>query len=154
MASARAPGSSRMSDDTYLFLTLEWLDAAGLVAFDTACQSNRRLKSIWLGVIRGVPDIEAMRILSYSHFWIRWVIDRGVRISSMRVIHSSDDPIRAASFEGIILPGLLSITIDANPDMTDACVRHIAAGCAHLDSIKIADCSRLSWEAQIGRAHV
>ena len=82
MASARAPGSSRICDDTYLLLMLEWLDAAGLVAFDTACQSNRRLTSIWLGVIRGLSDIGAMRGQSYTHFWTRWLIDRGVRTIS------------------------------------------------------------------------
>lgn len=60
MASAQAPGSSRICDDTYLLLMLERLDARGLVAFDVACQSNRRMKPIWLEVIRGVSDIGAM----------------------------------------------------------------------------------------------
>ena len=140
-------GGSRTSDDTYLLLTLEWLDAASLVAFDKACQNNRRLKSVWLGVICGFPDIAALRGVSYTHFWIRWLIDRGARISSMRVIRSRYDPVSAASFEGISLPGLLSITINGSRDMTDTSVRQIAAGCVHLVSIVIANCQRLSWEA-------
>ena len=38
-------GCSRVCDEQLLLLTLEWLDAADLMAFDTATQSNRLMAS-------------------------------------------------------------------------------------------------------------
>ena len=59
-------GCPRMCDDLFLLLTLEWLDAADLVAFDTASLSNRCMKSTWLRVIRSIVDMRPMRGLLYK----------------------------------------------------------------------------------------
>ena len=72
-------------NDQLLLLILEWLDAADLLAFDTATQSNGRMSSTWLRVIRSHADIRPMRGLLYTPLWTRWLIDREVRTSSMRI---------------------------------------------------------------------
>ena len=133
-------GRSRMCDDLFLLLTLEWLDAADLVAFDTASLSNRCMKSTWLRVMRSMVDMRPMRGLLYTAFWIRWLIDRGVRTSSMRVVRCSTDRITDATFEGICVPDLASIVIGDGCGMTDVSVGLIAMGCVNLVSIEMKRC--------------
>ena len=48
-------------NDQLLLLILDWLDAADLMAFDTATQSNGRMSSAWLRVIRSHADIRPTR---------------------------------------------------------------------------------------------
>ena len=133
-------GSSRMCDDLFLLLTLEWLDAADLVAFDTASVSNRCMKSTWLRVIRSIVDMRPMRGLLYTSFWIRWLIDRGVRTSSMRVVQGSADRITDATFEGICVRDLASLVIGDVYGLTDVSVGLIAMGCVNLVSIEMKRC--------------
>ena len=144
---ASAIGTSRMCDDLFLLLTLEWLDAADLVAFDTASLSNRCMKSTWLRVIRSIVDMRPMRGLLYTSFWIRWLIDRGVRTSSMRVVHSSADRITDATFEGICVPDLASLVIGDGCDVTDASVGLIAMGCVNLVSVEMKRCRGVTWRS-------
>ena len=109
---ASAFGCSRVCDERLLLLTLEWLDAADLMVFDTATQSNRRMASAWLRVIRSHVDIRPMRGLLYTPLWIRWMIDRGVRTSSMRIAgRTITDRVTDATFEDICLPELTSIEV-------------------------------------------
>ena len=104
-----APDSLKMCNDTMICLILEWLDATDLVAFDSANQSNRRMKSTWLRVIRSLLDIRPMRGLSYTHFWIRWFIDRGVRMSSMLIDQRAADHVTDATFDGIFCLPVMDI---------------------------------------------
>ena len=67
---ASAFSCSQVCDEQLLLLTLEWLDAADLMAFDTAAQSNGRMSSTWLRVIRSHADIRPMRGLLYTPVWI------------------------------------------------------------------------------------
>ena len=65
-------GWSRLDNDQFLLLTLEWLDAVDIMTFDIISQSNRRLAPTWLRVIRSHADIRPMRGLLYTPVWIRW----------------------------------------------------------------------------------
>ena len=101
-------------NEQLLLLILDWLDAADLMAFDTATQSNGRMSSAWLRVICSHADIRPMRGLLYTSFWIRWMIDRGVRTSSMRIAgRTITECVTDATFEGIRLPVLTSIEVIA-----------------------------------------
>ena len=93
-------------------------------------------------------DIKPLRGLLYTPFWIRWLIDRGVRTSSMQVVLCSKDRITDAIFEGICLTELLSISIvGGNCDISDASLRVIATGCVNLLNIGIVRCPRLTWQS-------
>ena len=48
-------------NDQLLLLMLDWLEAADLMAFDTATLCNRRMSSAWLRVIRSHADIRPTR---------------------------------------------------------------------------------------------
>ena len=133
-------------NEQLLLLILEWLDAADLMAFDTATQSNRLMSSTWLRVIRSHVDIRPMRGLLYTPVWIRWLIDRGVRTSSMRIAGCTiTDRVTDATFEGIYLPELTSIEVvgGACRDLGDGAVRLIATGCVNLLNIELVDCHRM-----------
>ena len=117
------------------------------MAFDTANQSNRCMRPIWLGVIRSLRDIGCMMGLLYNHSSIRWLILRKIRTSSMRVVQVSIACRKDNSFEGIYLPGLESIRVDSGCDMKDSSVRMIAAECVSLLSIEMAGCSQLTWKS-------
>ena len=140
---AAAKHSPSLGDDILLLLTLEWLDAKDLVAFDTANQSNRYIRSIWLRVLRSLPDIRCMTGLSYNHYSIRWLIMRRIKTSSMRVVRVSTDNTIDDTFEGIYLPGLDSMIVDCGRKMTDRSVQLIAAGCVNLRVIVMPGCSQL-----------
>ena len=92
---ASATISVLTSNETCLLLML---DAADLMAFDTANQCNRWMLSAWLEIIRCQPDLRPLTGLLYSHFWIRWIIDRGARTSSMHVVQSYASPITDTTF--------------------------------------------------------
>ena len=144
---AAARSSPSLSDHIVLLLTLEWLDANDLVAFDTANQSNQCMRPIWSGVVRRFRDIGCMRRLLYTHHWIRWLITKKIRTSSMRVMQVSTDCTKDDTFEDIYLPGLESIRVDCGCDMTDTSIKLISAGCVNLLSIDLTGCSQLTWES-------
>ena len=140
----------RMCDDLRLFLVLKWLDATDLVAFDIVNQSNRFMRTTWLRAIRGALDLRPLRGLLYTHFWIRWLIDREVRSSSMQVVQGSTcRRLSNATFEGICVPDLASISFGAGCDISDVSVGLIVTGCVNLLSIEISNCPRLTSEALV-----
>ena len=140
---------SRMCDDLLFFLLLKWLDATDLVALDVANQSNRWMRTSWLRVLRGALDLRPLRGLLYTHFWIRWLIDRGVRSSSMQIVQGSEGGLTNATFESMYLPELASIITGGGCDIRDASVGLIVTGCVNLRSIDLTKCSRLTSEALV-----
>ena len=143
------PSGSPLCNDTILILVSEWLNAADFVSFDVVNQSNRNIKLIWLRAIRSLPDIIAMRGLSYTHSRIRWLIDRGFRTSSMRLARSLTDRLTDATFEGFCLPGLESVAVEDGSDVTDDSIKVITKGCVNLRSIEIASCPGVTWRSLV-----
>ena len=149
---ASAYGCFRLCNDQLLLLTIGWLDSADLIAFDTAAQSNGRMKSPWFQVICSHPDIRPMRGLQYTSSWIWWLIDRGVRTSSILIARcTTADRVADATFEGICLPELTSIVATGGHgcDLSDATVSAIARGCVNLLDIQLMNYQRLTCESLV-----
>lgn len=108
-------------------------------------RSSRRVASTWLRLIRSHADTRPMRGLLYTSFWIRWLVDRGVRTSTMRIAGCTTD----ATFEGLCLPGLTSVVIVGGDgcDLSDTTVRVIATSSINLLNIELVNCQRLTCQS-------
>ena len=141
--------SDRIRNDQLLLLTLEWLDDADLMAFDTASQSNGCMAPTWLRVIRSHADIRHIRGMLYTPLWIRWLLDGGVRTSSLRIgRRTKTDRMTDVTFEAFVYLRLQAIAVINGYrflyDQSDTTVRLMAIGCVNLLNIKLVDCRNRS----------
>lgn len=131
------------SNELFITLLLDWLDANSLLTLDRIIvncssrmprSSNSDLRLVWFRCLMSTVDLQGLKDCNCDIFLVRWIIDRAVGISSMRINSYKTD-----MFKGIFSRSLRSIDISLI-EVSDANVLDIVSGCPFLQNICLPNC--------------
>ena len=128
------------TEDVSSLLLSEWIDIRTIGILDMAV-TNRMTRVVWLRFLRSIKCVTINHWM-HSHASIRWLITRGLRVTSIHINILCRHQISDLTFRDVEtgreggLSQLQHIDIGRCGSVTDAGISALAQGCPLLQTIK------------------
>ena len=97
-----------------------------------------------VGSICEAMDTAAIDGHEHSLSSFRWVVERGIRVKSIKIRESSRNEIVSDTFEGLYVLSLVCIDLHDCVNVTDASISSLLIGCLELQEIDVSGCNLIT----------